>query len=307
MKEQPNQSKITPADRILITSITPYFLERGNLWFTENLEKVLEAKKSQSFFEDNTLLVEHGSEMNFSWTLRKLDELGYEKVQQITEPGEFSRRGGTIDIFPLNYNNAFRIDFNNNQIENIEPLPVSITDEKDAREKIKRKFKRQKLYSQLGTLKQGDYLVHLDHGVGKFADIKENYYILEYAAGDKLYVPIGLERKLSRYVGFQTPSISRLSSPVWERTKRKVKEETEKLAKELLESYAKRELATRPYYLPDTEIDIQLTDTFPYTETPDQIQAIEDIKKDLETSQVPLDRIVCGDVGFGKTEVALRI
>ena len=296
---------------VLIASITPYFLERGNLWFLENLEKILEARKSQSFFEDNLLLFQCGREMNFSQVLRKLDEMGYEKVQTIGEPGEFSRRGGTIDVFPLNYNNAFRIDFDNNLIENIEPLPIAIADEQEAKERIKRKLKRQKLYSQLGALKQGDYLVHLDHGIGIYKEQttinKEQYYLLEYAQDDKLYVPVGLERKLSRYVGFQTPSISRLSSQVWERTKRRVKEETEKLAKELLEIYAKREIATRPFYLPDTEIDIQLTDTFPYEETPDQIQAIEDIKKDLETSQIPLDRIVCGDVGFGKTEVALRI
>ncbi|MFH1424038.1 MAG: helicase-related protein [Candidatus Nealsonbacteria bacterium] len=302
---------------ILVASITPYFLERGNLWFEENLEKILEAKKSQSFFEDNLLLFQQDREMSFSEVLRKLDEMGYEKVQTIAEPGEFSRRGGTIDIFPLNYNNAFRVDFDNNQIENIEPLPIAIADEQAAKERIKRKLKRQKIYSQLDALKEGDYLVHLDHGVGMYGgrtsiidkggSASNEYYVLTYAQGDKLYVPVGLERKLSRYVGFQTPSISRLSSQIWERTKRRVKEETEKLAKELLEIYAKRELATRPYYLPDTEIDIALTDTFPYAETPDQIQAIEDIKKDLETSQIPLDRIICGDVGFGKTEVALRI
>ena len=301
--------------QILIAGITPYFLERGNLWFEENLEKILEAKKSQSFFEDNTLLFQRSHAMNFSRVLRKLDEMGYEKVQTISEPGEFSRRGGTIDLFPINSNNAFRIDFYGNQIENIEPLPIAVADEQKAKERIQRKLKRQKLYSQLGTLKAGDYLVHLDHGIGCFTAIIQidrgptsiKYYLLEYAQGDKLYVPVGLERKLSRYVGFQAPSISRLSSQVWERTKRRVKEDAEKLAKELLEIYAQREIATRPYYLPDTEIDTQLTDTFPYEETPDQIQAIEDIKKDLETSQIPLDRIVCGDVGFGKTEVALRI
>ena len=298
---------------IFIASITPYFLERGNLWFAENLEKILEAKKSQSFFEDNTLLFARNREMNFSQVLRKLDEMGYEKVQSVAEPGEFSRRGGTIDIFPLNYNNAFRIDFDNNLIENIEQLPIAVADEQETRERIKRKLKRQKLYSQLGTLKPGDYLVHLDHGVGIYGGRTSvggptsQYYVLEYAQSDKLYVPVGLERKLSRYVGFQAPAISRLSSQVWERTKRRVKEETEKLARELLEIYAKREIAARPYYLSDTEIDVALTDTFPYEETPDQIQATEDIKKELETSQIPLDRIVCGDVGFGKTEVALRI
>ncbi|MFH1780815.1 MAG: helicase-related protein [Candidatus Nealsonbacteria bacterium] len=316
MKEQSKQFKITPADRILIAGITPYFLERGSLWFEENLEKILEAKKSQSFFEDNTLLLQQNQEINFSQVLRKLDEMGYEKVQTIGEPGEFSRQGGTIDIFPINAMNAFRIDFDNNQIENIEPLPIAIANEQETKERIKRKLKRQKLYSQLETLKPGDYLVHLDHGIGLFKGSRTpfinegnptHYYILEYAQGDKLYIPVGLERKLSRYVGFQTPTISRLSSQLWERTKKRVKEETEKLAKDLLELYAKREIATRPYYLPDTEIDTQLADTFPYNETPDQIQVIEEIKKELETSQIPLDRIVCGDVGFGKTEVALRI
>ncbi|MEK7503475.1 MAG: CarD family transcriptional regulator, partial [Patescibacteria group bacterium] len=316
MKEQSKQSKIAPFDRILIAGVTPYFLERGNLWFTENLTKILEARKSQSFFEDNTLLFQRSREMNFSEVLRKIDEMGYEKVQTISEPGEFSRQGGTIDIFPINSINAFRVDFDNNQIENIEQLPIAVTDEQEARERIKKKLKRQKLFSDLKGLKPGDYLVHLDHGVGRFEGsrtplINEGnptpYYVLEYAQGDKLYVPLGLERKLSRYIGFQDPLISRLSSQLWERTKRRVKEETEKMAKELLEIYARREIAMRPYYLPDTEIDAQLTNTFPYAETPDQIQAIEDIKKDLETSQVPLDRIVCGDVGFGKTEVALRI
>jgi len=297
--------------QVLIAGLAPYFLERGNLWFEENLAKILEARKSQSFFEDNTLLFEKNREMNFSEVLRKLDEMGYEKVQTIGEPGEFSCRGGTIDIFPISMTNALRIDFNNNQIENIEPLPLAIADEKEAKERIKRKLKRQKLYSQLGVLKPGDYLVHLDHGIGIYQEQQtinqEQYYVLAYAQGDKLYVPVGLERKLSRYIGFQLPSISRLSSQIWERTKRRVKEETEKLAKDLLEIYAKREIATRPYYLPDTEIDTQLTDTFPYEETPDQSQAIKEIKQELETSQIPLDRIVCGDVGFGKTEVALRI
>jgi len=186
--------------QILIAGITPYFLERGNLWFEENLEKILEAKKSQSFFEDNTLLFQRSHAMNFSQVLRKLDEMGYEKVQTISEPGEFSRRGGIIDVFPINSNNAFRIDFYGNQIENIEPLPIAVADEQESKERIKRKLKRQKLYSQLGTLKTGDYLVHLDHGIGCFTTIIQidrgptsiKYYLLEYAQGDKLYVPASL-------------------------------------------------------------------------------------------------------------------
>ena len=240
--------------------------------------------------------------------------MGYEKVLRVSEPGEFSQRGGIVDVFPINSNQAIRFDFLGNKIEEISALPIKIEDEKAAKEILKKKLKSQKLFSDLKGLKPGNYLVHLDHGIGKFFGYSReivqgstlNTYILEYAQGDKLYVPVGLERKLSRYIGFVEPKISRLGSSLWQRVKRKVKEETEKLARELLEIYAKREVTTRPPYLPADEIDFQLASSFGYEETPDQIQAIEEIKNDLEKGE-PMDRIVCGDVGFGKTEVALRI
>ncbi len=315
-------------DRILIVSITPYFLEKGSLWFEKNLNKILEARKTQSFFEDNTLYCQRNQNYNFSQFLRKLDEMGYEKVLQVSEPGEFAQRGGVIDVFPINLNSAIRLEFFGNEIESIEKLPIEIEDEKVAKEILKKKLKSQKFFSDLKGLKPEDYLVHLDHGVGRFTGISylvsgisynggkiqntkyniqdTKYYVLEYAQGDKLYVPLGLERKLSRYIGFVTPAISRLGSAIWQRTKRKIKEEAEKIAKELLEIYAKREITSRPPYLPEDEIDLELASSFPYEETPDQIETIEDIKRDLE-KEGPMDRIVCGDVGFGKTEVALRV
>jgi len=156
-------------------------------------------------------------------------------------------------------------------------------------------------------------MVHLDHGVARFAGLRDiqlgekgaKYYVLEYAAGDNLFVPLGLERKLSRYVGFADPKISGLGSIIWQKTKKKAKEEVEKLAKELLEVYAKRETAVRPAYSPEDEIEEKLSATFPYQETPDQIQTLQEISEDLGRTE-PMDRIVCGDVGFGKTEVALR-
>jgi transcription-repair coupling factor (superfamily II helicase) len=297
---------MTNIQKLLIASITPYFLEKDISWFEQNINKILEARKTQSFFEDNVIYLERKKDLPFSQFLRKLDEMGYEKVQQIQEPGEFSRRGGIIDVFPLNLDQAVRIDFYGNLIENIEKLPVEIKNEKEVRERIKKRLKRQKIFSDLKGLKPGDYLVHLDHGVGRFTNFFNNYYLLEYAAGDKLYVPLGLERKLSRYIGFKEPRISRLGSPAWQKTKRKAKEETEKLAKELLEIYAKREITSRPPYSADTEIDSQVSSSFAFEETPDQVEVMEEIKKDLENSSEPMDRIVCGDVGFGKTEVALR-
>ncbi|MFH1462648.1 MAG: DEAD/DEAH box helicase [bacterium] len=314
-------------NKVLVVSVTPYFLEKGNLWFEQNINKILEAKKTQSFFEDNILFLQKNQKANLSEILRKLDEMGYEKVLQVESPGEFSQRGCVLDVFPINLKGAVRFEFLGNEIENIEKLAIEIHDEKKGKEILKKKLKSQKLFSDLKGLKSGDFLVHLDHGIARFSGIEKfqfpisnfqsisnfqfpkheakEYYILEYAQNDKLYVPLGLERKLSRYVGFISPPISRLGSAVWQRTKRKIKEETEKLAKELLELYAKREVADRPPYLSDDEIDYKVANDFKYEETPDQIQAIEEIKKDLEKEE-PMDRIVCGDVGFGKTEVALR-
>ncbi len=304
------KSRVDLIDRVLIVSITPYFLEKGNLWFEENFAKIMEAKKTQTFFEDNTLYLEKNQRLHLSETLRKLDEMGYEKVLDVREPGEFSQRGGSVNVFPINLNYAVRFEFLGNKIESIEKLPIEVEGNGEIQKEIlKKRLKSQKLFSDLKGLKSGDYLVHLDHGIGiydrQLAINDQQYYQLDYATGDKLYVPLGLERKLSRYVGFVSPNISRLGSAIWQRTKRKIKMEAEKLAGELLEIYAKREIAARAPYLQDTELDFQLANSFKYEETPDQIQAIEEIKRDLE-KQEPMDRIVCGDVGFGKTEVALR-
>ena len=306
-------------EKVLIVGLTPYFLEKPAFWFEKNLKKILQARRTQSFFEDNTLYLERNQIYNFSQFLRKLDEMGYEKVLRVSEPGEFSQRGGIIDVFPVNLSSAVRFEFLGNKIENIEVLDIKIEDELIAKEILKRRLKSQKLFSDLKGLKPGDYLVHLDHGVGKFTgfsiqpDIREyvrdrisnNYYTLEYAQGDKLYVPLDLKGKLSRYIGFVEPKISRLGSSFWQRTKRKIKEEVEKLARELLEIAAIREITPRPPYLSEDTINLQLDSSFQFEETPDQSQAIEDIKRDLEGPE-PMDRIVCGDVGFGKTEVALR-
>lgn len=295
--------------QLLIVSITPYFLEKENFWFEENLEQLLASQKTQTFFQDNVIFLKKNQSYSFSEFLRKLDDMGYEKVFTVEYPGEFSQHGGVIDIFPINTNNGVRLDFLGNRLDEIKNLEIKIEDEKKAKDVLLKRLKSQKIYSELTDLKIGEYLVHVDHGVGKFTGFEnineEKYYVLEYASNDKLYVPVGLERKLSKYVGFTDPTVSRLGSSVWQKTKRAIKEEVEKLAKELLLLYAQKEVMFRAPYIIDQELENQLRAGFLYQETPNQLQAIEDIKKDLSLPK-PMDRIVLGDVGFGKTEVAMH-
>jgi len=135
--------------KLLIVSITPYFLEKSNFWFEKNLNKILQTQKTQTFWEDNTIFLEKNQSCNFSQFLRKLDEMGYEKVIRVSEPGEFSRRGGIIEVFPINLNYPIRFDFYGNLIENIERLPIEIKDEKTVKEILKKRLKSQKIFSDL--------------------------------------------------------------------------------------------------------------------------------------------------------------
>lgn len=167
----------------------------------------------------------------------------------------------------------------------------------------------------LQTLKPGDHVVHVEHGIAIYEGlrrinvegIEREYLHLRYAAGDAVYVPVDQIDRVSKYIGSaeSTPALSRLGTADWERVKRRVKAAVEELARELLELYASRQLAERPPYPPDSQWQHELEDAFPYVETDDQLQAINEIKRDLETPR-PMDRLICGDVGYGKTEVAIR-
>ncbi|MEK9153054.1 MAG: DEAD/DEAH box helicase [Patescibacteria group bacterium] len=313
------------SNNLLIVAIIPYFLEKEFVWFTENLQQISRSIKTQSFWQNNTLFLEQGQKISLSEVLRKIDELGYEKVFQTADPGEFSQLGGIIDIFPINSPCAWRLDFLGNFLEKIEPLPLQVANEEIAKKLLHKKLKSQKAFSDIKNLKPGDYLVHLDHGIGRFIRIanfqfpisnfqsisndeiskqEKQYYVLEYAAGDKLYVPVGLERKLSRYIGFTEPKLSRLGGILWQKTKRKIKEETEKLARELLAMFAEKAVSQRPVYQRD-EFSEAIEENFPHELTLDQKQVLQEISADLAKPK-PMDRVVCGDVGFGKTEIALR-
>ncbi len=167
----------------------------------------------------------------------------------------------------------------------------------------------------LQSLKEGDFVVHVDHGIGKFTGIEQQlfdgmtreYLKIAYADNDKLYVPIDQAEKVNKYVGVGNaePRLTRLGSTEWTTVTSKVKKESEKIAKELLMLYSKREMAKGFTFMPDDNVQEQFENTFPYDETPGQLRAIMDVKKDMENAR-PMDRLIVGDVGFGKTEVALR-
>jgi transcription-repair coupling factor (superfamily II helicase) len=160
-----------------------------------------------------------------------------------------------------------------------------------------------------------DYVVHVEHGIGKFTGVTmlnaagsdKEYLVLQYAAGDVLYVPTDQIDRVSRYVGAgdRTPVLSRLGSQEWVRTRQKAKEAAEFLARELLNLYAAREVVPGFAFSRDTVWQQEMEAAFPYVETPDQLEAQHDVKEDMEKPK-PMDRLVCGDVGYGKTEVAIR-
>ncbi|MCL6610445.1 MAG: transcription-repair coupling factor [Peptococcaceae bacterium] len=164
-------------------------------------------------------------------------------------------------------------------------------------------------------LRAGDYVVHINHGIGRYlgiekleiGGIQKDYLTIKYAGEDKLYVPTDQVGMIQKYLGGEAdaPKLSRLGGAEWNRVKGRVRESVREMAKELLALYAARESTPGHAFGPDTVWQKEFEEAFPYEETPDQLRAAEEVKRDMERSR-PMDRLLCGDVGYGKTEVALR-
>jgi transcription-repair coupling factor (superfamily II helicase) len=186
---------------------------------------------------------------------------------------------------------------------------------KGMRHRPAQKSKTATFLSSLDDLKTGDYVVHVQHGIARYEGLRRlsvqefesDYLILRFAGGDTLYVPLDRLNQVQRYKGAEghAPKMDKLGGSSWGRTTAKVKKGIEEMAHELVELYANREVVQRREYGEDTTLTHAFEAAFEYEETPDQIKAIEDIKRDLEAPK-PMDRLVCGDVGYGKTEVAMR-
>ena len=171
--------------------------------------------------------------------------------------------------------------------------------------------------SFLAEVNPGDYVVHQEHGIGRFeglvklsmTGVEREYLLIHYAGTDKLYIPTDQLDRVTRYIGMgeAVPALSKLGTTEWTRAKSKVKDDVQDIARDLLRLYSEREAVKGFAFSPDSEQPWlqELEDAFPYEETPDQAHAIEEVKADMERPR-PMDRLVCGDVGYGKTEVALR-
>ncbi|MEW6409120.1 MAG: transcription-repair coupling factor [Nitrospirota bacterium] len=186
------------------------------------------------------------------------------------------------------------------------------------RKAIPRRVKTSSFLSTIEDLKGGDYVVHVDHGIGRYMGLKRlrvggacpyesDFMLIEYAGSDRLYVPLEGVDRVQKYIGSEgtAPKLDRLGVASWERTKARIKKEMAEIAGELLELYACREVLDGYAFSEDNYLHKEFDASFIYEETPDQITVIEETKKDME-SQKPMDRLVCGDVGYGKTEVAAR-
>lgn len=257
----------------------------------------------------------------------ELVDYGYTRQEQVAEEGDFSRRGGIIDIFPFAFELPIRIELEDDKISSIKtfnPLNGEILWEhrivivlpfKKARPLKTGAFSEEFPLSNFIDLNIGDFVVHNQYGIGRFlgmqklkvADNYKDHLVIEYDRQEKLYVPVAEMHLVQKYIAFhiRRPKLYRLGSKEWQRTKNRARKGIQKLAWELLSLQAMRLSAQGFTYSKDTDWQRQFEATFPYHETPDQIKATEEVKKDMESGK-PMDRLLCGDVGYGKTEVAMR-
>ncbi|MDP8230221.1 MAG: transcription-repair coupling factor [Candidatus Gorgyraea atricola] len=272
-----------------------------------------------------------GEDVNYNTLAKELSEYGYERCQGISEPGDYSMRGSIIDIFPPTFEGPVRIELSGNKVSSIKSFSITSSEtlEEHAMVIILPKLglypKRRKLKEiELGEkrplesfidIQLNDYVVHVDHGVGRFRGFEKidfngaekDHIVIEYADSDKLYVPIEEMNLIQKYVAFEKrpPKLHRLGSKAWQNAKEKVKKGIYSMAFELIELSAMR-LKLRGFkFSEDTEWQGEFKKRFPFKETPDQARSWQEVKKDMESSK-PMDRLLCGDVGYGKTEVALR-
>lgn len=254
----------------------------------------------------------------------KLSSLKYHRVDQALEEGDFSVKGDILEVFPVNFTSPLRIEWKFDTVDKIYSFDKTLKKKVLDYDlliiiphfmKAKRYASEDIPLSAILKIKKGDYVVHSRYGIGRFKGAKkltvkdkEDYYFeIEYEKGDKLYVSREDAHLVQKYTNFslKRPKLSRLGSKEWRRTKERVEKGIKSFALGVLKTQAQRKLIGGFQYAKDDDWQRRFEESFPYEETPDQIKATNDTKADMESSDC-MDRIICGDVGYGKTEVAMR-
>lgn len=254
-------------------------------------------------------------------------DFGYKRQDMVSEEGEFSRRGGIIDIYPLTFECPLRIELME-KIVSIKSfstatgktlwghnMVIILPIKKVPATKILAYHEEFPLDNTI-DLNIGDYVVHLTHGIGRFLGIDKikiggslvDHFVIEYDRQEKLYVPVSEMHLIQKYVAFNVrrpKKLSRLGTKEWLMIKERARRGIQRFAWEFLSLQAMRLSIKGFKFSQDTDWQKEFEDTFPYEETPDQIKATDEVKRDMESDK-PMDRLLCGDVGYGKTEVAMR-
>jgi len=262
--------------------------------------------------------------------IRSLDKCGYSRCRRVSKEGDYSVTGGTFTVYPVNFEYPVRIDIPDDRVRSIKSVDVlsfktiyshnvvmilpASTLRRAGVKKPHLGFGEQPIESFV-DIEPGDFVVHVDYGIGKYLGIqflshegkKKDFFVVEYTGGDKLYVESSDLHKLQRYVSFhrKLPRMNALAGKTWDSAKKRAVKGAAKTARELLSLQARRESTLAYAFAKDTDWQKEVEEKFPYKETPDQLKATEDVKRDMENSRA-MDRLLCGDVGYGKTEVALR-
>ncbi|MBI2625467.1 hypothetical protein HYW68_00240, partial [Candidatus Parcubacteria bacterium] len=227
MSSQPEQNQAY----LIIPGLTPSFVGRPALWFSENASNIRKAVLADPWWQKHALIIDAAERRLVSKTIRELDELGYERVSSLERVGQFRVLGDTLDVFPLAAAHPWRIEFLDNTVEAIRELAADLP-------VLRAKFKLKE-----EILREGDYVVHADHGIGIFRGeiidprTHTSFLTLESAPPprpnappDRLLVPPDQREKITRYIGFDKPTVHRLGGSMWLKTRQRVKEETWALA-----------------------------------------------------------------------------
>ena len=275
----------------------------------------------------SNLVIDKKTKFNYNNVLVFLSENGYVRVSGVRESGEFSVKGDIIDIFPTGYEYPIRINIFDSDIEKLEQFNLKTQSSIGPIERFvispfnefvfnqnKRKIKADTFLTDLSSFQLNDLIVHVDHGIGKFKGLK-NLSILEskhdcveisYFNEDRLYIPVENIELLSKYGGNnEYVELDKLGTSHWQFRKANAKKKINEIADDLIKTAAERSLKKAPKFKTVEPYYTNFVNEFPYDETEDQVNVTSEILNDLNTG-MPMDRLVCGDVGYGKTEVALR-